>query len=51
MIEGSHLEPLRARRPRKPHYLERGRRGGQLVSDWSLVVPLEVLDRSWQEVT
>ncbi len=51
MVETSHLEPLRARRPRRPHYLERGRRGGRLVSDWNLVVPEEVLERAWQEVT
>jgi len=51
MVETSHLEPLRARRPRKPHYLERGRRRGRLVSDWNLVVPEEVLERAWQEVT
>jgi len=27
-VEASHLNPLRARRPRKPHYLMRGHRGG-----------------------
>lgn len=51
MVEASHLEPLMARRPRKPHYLERGQRGGRLVSGWNLVVPVEVVERSWQEVT
>lgn len=51
MVEENHLERLRARRPREPHYLTRGRRGGRLVSDWNLVVPAEVLDRSWAEVT
>ncbi|MBZ0070117.1 MAG: hypothetical protein K8I04_00080 [Gammaproteobacteria bacterium] len=50
MVEVSHLESLRAYRPRKPHYLVRGYRGGRLVSEWNLVVPLEVLERSWQEV-
>ena len=28
MVEVSHLESLRAYRPRKPHYLMRGQRGG-----------------------
>lgn len=52
MVEESHLEPLRARRPRNPHYLVRGnRKSGRLVSDWNLVVPVEVLERSWAEVT
>ena len=50
MVEASHLDPLRARRPRKPHCLMRGHRGGRLVSNWNLVVPLKVLERSWQEV-
>ncbi|MBI2319980.1 MAG: transcriptional regulator [Betaproteobacteria bacterium] len=51
MVEESHLEPLRARRPRAPHYVVRGRRGGRLVANWNLVVPVEVLERSWAEVT
>lgn len=50
MVDESHLDRLRARRPREPHYLTPGRRGGRLVSSWNLVVPLDVLDRSWQEV-
>lgn len=51
MVEERHLDRLRARRPREPHYLARGRRGGRLVSKWNLVVPVEVLERSWAEVT
>ena len=48
MIREQHLEPLRDRRPRQPHYLCRNRREtGRLVSDWNLVVPTEVLERSW----
>lgn len=50
MVKVSHLESLRAYRPLKPHYLMRGQRGGRLVSEWNLVVPLQVLKRSWQEV-
>ena len=51
MVEERHLDRLRARRPREPHYLARGRRGGRLVAAWNLVVPVEVLERSWAEVT
>jgi len=50
MIEESHLDRLRARRPREPHYLTHGRRGGRLVSNWNLVVPVDVIERSWAEV-
>ncbi|MBL8292088.1 MAG: hypothetical protein JNN08_09640 [Bryobacterales bacterium] len=52
MVEERHLEPLRKRRPRAPHYLSRGaRRPGKLAAGWNLVVPAEVLERRWEEVT
>lgn len=50
MVDRDHLERLRAHRPRKPHYLTPGRRGGRLVSGWNLVVPVDVLEQSWREV-
>ena len=52
MVEERHLKALRDRRPRQPHYLDRSRRGsGNLVAEWNLVVPTEVAERSWAEVT
>jgi predicted transcriptional regulator of viral defense system len=52
MVEKGHLDPLRKRRPRRPHYMERTRRSsGRLVASWNLMVPPAVLDRSWAEVT
>ena len=51
MVEERHLKPLRDRRPRQPHYLDRA--GGHspcLVADWNLVVPKDVLERSWGAV-
>ena len=51
MITDQQLQPLRARRPKRPHYLDRSRReSGRLVKDWNLVVPPDVLDRTWGEV-
>ena len=51
MVEESHLKPLRDRRPRQPHYLDRARRNSPcLVADWNLVVPRDVLERSWGAV-
>jgi predicted transcriptional regulator of viral defense system len=51
MVEERHLKPLRDQRPRQPHYLDRGKReSGVLVSEWNLVVPKEVLHRTWGEV-
>jgi len=52
MVEDRYLDRLRAHRPRAPHYLDRSRRrSGRLVAGWRLVVPEEVLERSWAEVT
>jgi predicted transcriptional regulator of viral defense system len=50
MVTDSHLKRLRDRRPKEPHYMERtARRPGRLVPEWNLVVPIEILDRSWEE--
>lgn len=52
MVEESHLLPLQKHKPRQPHYLERNsNRPGRLVAQWNLVVPAELLERSWSEVT
>ncbi|MCP4647182.1 MAG: transcriptional regulator, partial [bacterium] len=51
MVEEQHLKPLRDLRPRQPHYLNRGnRKSGMFVSEWNLVVPREVIQRTWGEV-
>jgi len=50
MVENIHLEPLKVRRPKRPHYMDRSRRGnGRLVTEWNLVVPIRVAERSWEE--
>ena len=52
MVEEQHLARLRGRAPRRPMYLERGKREpGKLLARWNLVVPERVLNRSWAEVT
>lgn len=52
MVEEKHLETLRARAPKRPQYFERRhRKGGTLVRRWNLIVPNNVLERSWAEVT
>ena len=50
MVEERHLNELRRNRPRQPHYLDRAKSGGRLVSEWNLVAPAEVIERSWAEV-
>jgi predicted transcriptional regulator of viral defense system len=51
MVEDHHLNLLHDMRPRQPHYLNRSKRkSGRFVSEWNLVIPREVLERSWGEV-
>lgn len=51
MVEDQHLKMLHDIRPRQAHYLDRSRRKrGRLVTKWNLVVPVEVLERTWGEV-
>jgi len=51
MVDNARLEPLRSMRPRQPHYFVRGERNGcRWVKDWNLMIPTEILDRSWGDV-
>lgn len=51
MVEDVHLEPLRRLRPRHPHYFVRGKRNDcRWVGEWNLMIPEEILNRSWEEV-
>lgn len=51
MVEDVHLEPLRKLRPRQPHYFTRGKRYDcRWVGDWNLMIPVEILNKSWEEV-
>ena len=51
MVEQTHLDALRELCPRSPHYLTRSMsKGSHWVKGWNLMVPTEVMDRSWGEV-
>ncbi len=51
MVDEAYLDRLRSHTPRKPHYMDRSaREPGRLVDSWNLVVPVRVLERSWEEV-
>ena len=51
MVDDDTLESLREQAPKQPHSLNRGiRKGGRLIRDWNLLVPEELLNRSWAEV-
>jgi len=50
MVEDKHLDQLRRLRPRQPRYLDARRKPGKLVAAWNLIVPDDVLGRTWAEV-
>jgi predicted transcriptional regulator of viral defense system len=51
MVDSRHLKALQAHVPAQRRYFERRRqRGGTLVSRWNLIVPPDILNRSWSEV-
>ena len=50
MVPEDCFETLYKHRPAKPHYLERDRNQPQkLMSNWNLIVPLSLINRSWEE--
>ena len=50
MVEEKYLEKLYKLRPRQPHYLSRNRhKDCHLVKNWNLMVPVEILNKSWEE--
>ena len=51
MVDDAHLKPLIKLRPKQPHYLMRSKREGcRWVKNWNLMVPVEILNKSWGEV-
>jgi len=50
MVDHSHLERLKARCPKSPHYIERPYKGNsKFFADWNLVVPDFIFERHWNE--
>lgn len=50
MVDDAHLKPLRNQRPRQPHYFVRNKRKNCLfVKEWNLLIPTEILNKSWEE--
>lgn len=50
MVDDAHLDRLRQHIPKQPTYMARNSKG-RLVKKWNLVVPSQVLDRSWEEIS
>ncbi len=51
MVAEDHIKSLVSNLPRQPHYLENTmRKPGKLIKKWNLVVPVEVIERTWGKV-
>ncbi|AQQ71700.1 hypothetical protein SMSP2_02077 [Limihaloglobus sulfuriphilus] len=51
LIEKEQLEILKPMLPKQPHYLSRQKReNGILVKEWNLIVPKEILHRTWTDI-
>jgi len=51
MVDEDHLKALRQLRPEQPHYFDRGKRKNSIfLKDWNLLVPPEVVSKTWEEV-
>jgi len=50
MTTEDHLAPLRARRPKRPHYAQRDRRQqARLLQEWNILLPESAIRRSWED--
>lgn len=49
-INKKHIEKLLLHISKKPHYMNPGERGeGKYVEKWRLIVPLSIINRTWEE--
>lgn len=49
-IDSKYLKQLIPHIPKQPHYLNRKQRDkGQYIKKWQLIVPLEIIERRWEE--
>lgn len=50
-VRPGHLDSLRRDRPRSPQYVHRGSASPQrFLSPWNLVVPVELAERTWEDI-
>jgi hypothetical protein len=50
-VDDSHLEILARHGPMQKRYLDRSRTPGRLVHRWNLIVPEQIMNRYWAEVS
>ena len=51
MVDEKTFDGIKTLLPKKPHYMDRNSRGERrLISEWNLIVPKEIIQRSWEAV-
>ena len=50
LVDDKYLDALRKLRPKQPHYFDSRQKNGKLLKDWNLLVPEEILNKSWDEI-
>lgn len=51
MVDDETLARLKRSVPSQPHYMHRAlRKNSRLIRDWNLLVPVEILERTWEEI-
>jgi predicted transcriptional regulator of viral defense system len=48
-LEKIHLEKLLSHIPKQPHYMSRESGEGKYIEKWQLIVPLTIINRTWEE--
>jgi len=50
MVEEKYLKKIRALRPKQPSYFDWRTKTGKLNKEWNLIVPEEILNKTWEEI-
>lgn len=49
-IDQKYIQQLLSLIPKQPHYMDRSRQGeGKYIEKWQLIVPLEIINKTWEE--
>ena len=50
MVDDKYFNQLKELVPKQPHYLNTKEKSGHLMKEWNIIVPQNILDKTWQEV-
>ena len=49
-LEEKHFKKIEELRPKQPSYFDWRTKSGKLNKEWNLIVPEEVLNKTWEEI-